>query len=259
MDLAQNLDLAGVLADHRQYRPNQVAVIDGATQLSYLELADRVQALATALRAGGFGVGDRLLWLGGDSFRLLECLLAAERVGGVVCPVDSRQPDADLAFLLADCAPSVVMGDGSLTLCTETTAAVASTARWVRHDAANEYEPLLESCRGEPLPGEPIAGHLPLLMLYTPMLAGRAIGVQVSRSALITESVTVALRENTGAGHRWTVPGTMFHLASTVSTVAAVLVGSTVVISRTSVKPTSTQSRSRPGSGQILFASHRLS
>lgn len=230
MDVVHDLDVTEVLADHRLYRPSQVAVVDGAERLSFGELADRVEALAAALQSSGFRAGDRLLWLGGDSYRLLECLLAVARLGGVICPVDCRRPGADLEVIVGDCAPSVVVGDEDRFRAGRARVRSARDTRWISLDGADGYETLVETYRGRVVAVEPVAGNAPLLMLYTPVLGGRAVGVQVSRGALVNESVTVALRENTGAGHARNVPGPMAQIRTLVTGLAAILVGATMVV-----------------------------
>lgn len=233
MDVVRDLNLTEVLADHREQRPSRPAVVDGRTLLAYRDVADRVQALATALRALGLGEGDRLLWLGGNSFRLLECLLAAARLGGVVCPVTGRRSTVELRHLLADCEPSVVLCGG------EHLAALGATgdAPRIRHDVSDGYEALLRSHWGSTAEFEPVEGTAPVLMLYTPMIARRPVGMQVSRSALLAESVAVALRGNTEPAHRPVVVGQMDHLTSMVAALAAILAGSTIDISASSPVP----------------------
>lgn len=230
MDVVRDLDLTDVLADHRQQRATRLAMVDGRNRLTYGDMADRVQALATAFRALGLGEGDRLLWLGGDSFRLLECLLAAARLGGVVCPVTGRRSAAELRHLLADCEPSVVLCGGEHLAALDAAGGVPR----VRHDVTDGYEALLRSYWGSTAEFELVTGSAPVLMLYTPMVAGHSVGVQVSRSALLAESVAVALRSNTEPARRPVVIRGMDHVVSMVVALAAILVGTRIDVSTSS-------------------------
>ena len=54
--------------------------------LTWPELDERVNRLANALRGTGVGPGDRILWLGQNSFRVYELLGAAAKIGAMVCP-----------------------------------------------------------------------------------------------------------------------------------------------------------------------------
>lgn len=238
MDVARELNLTAVLADHRERRATSLAVVDGRTRLTYRDLDDRVGALAGALRALGLGVGDRLLWLGGGSFRLLECLLATARVGAVTCPVAAWRSEEELGGIVADCGPSVLLCGGEHVGSVEAYLGTARGAAVIRHDVADGYEALLRSC-GSPAEDLTVSGNGPALMLYTPIIAGRLVGVQVSRAALIAESVEVALRNNTELAHRPVAMGNMDHIGSVVAALAAILVGTTVDISTVSTARTS--------------------
>ncbi len=69
----------------------------------------RVNRVAQALRAAGVGAGDRVLWLGQNSFRLQELLLACCKLGAMFCPANWRQRPSELAFVIDDLAPHVVV------------------------------------------------------------------------------------------------------------------------------------------------------
>ena len=75
----------------------------------YAELDERVNRLANGLSGIGVGRGDRILWLAQNCHRLLESLLAAAKLGAVMCPVNWRQSADELAFVIEDCSPSVVI------------------------------------------------------------------------------------------------------------------------------------------------------
>lgn len=226
----RDLSLAGVLADHRQRRATQAAVIDGRTRLNYRELADRVDALAGAFQALGLGEGDRLLWLGGESsYRLLECLLAVARLGGVVCPVAGCQSDDELDSMLDDCAPSVLVCGVEHLPAVQSRLGTAGGVPLIRHDVDASYEALLRSYQETVADFDAVPGHAPVLMLYTSMIAGRPIGIQVSRSTLLAESVALALRDHAAPAPRPVTIGPLTRIASAVSALAAVLAGAPVV------------------------------
>src|SRR5919197_2510156 len=103
------LTLGDVLSEHRRGRPLETAVVDGDVRLTYPELDDRVNRLANALAVDGVGAGERVLWLGQNSFRVLELLLACARLGAVCCPANWRQSADEIAFVLTDLEPQVVV------------------------------------------------------------------------------------------------------------------------------------------------------
>ena len=98
---------ADVVAAH----PDAVAVVDAERELTYAELAERVERLAAGLRARGVGRGDRVgvcLERGADS---VVALLAVVRAGGVYLPLDPAYPGERLEFMVADAGARLVVAD----------------------------------------------------------------------------------------------------------------------------------------------------
>ena len=80
-DLLHNLTLGDVLREHARSRPDVLAAVDGDVRLTYPEFDARVNRLAHALRDADVGSGDRVLWLGQNSHRVLELLGASAKLG----------------------------------------------------------------------------------------------------------------------------------------------------------------------------------
>ena len=83
-------------------------MVDGDVRYDFRTLRARVIRLANALEAAGVTPGERVLWLGQNSHRILEGVLACARLGAMFCPVNWRQTGAELAFVLEDFQPKVV-------------------------------------------------------------------------------------------------------------------------------------------------------
>ena len=109
VDRRQVLTYDALLREHARSRPHQVAVVDGDVSLRYPELDARVDRMAGVLVAEGVVDGERVLWLGQNSFRMLEVLLACARVGAVLCPANWRQSAAELRFVIEDFTPRIVV------------------------------------------------------------------------------------------------------------------------------------------------------
>src|SRR5204863_7099512 len=99
MDPRHSLTLGDVLREHARSRPDAMAVVDGAQRLTFAAFDERVDRVAAALEADGVGTGDRILWLGQSSFRVVELLLAAARLGALLCPANWRQSAEALALV----------------------------------------------------------------------------------------------------------------------------------------------------------------
>ena len=109
MDLLHSLTIGDILREHARSYPTRVAVVDGDVRLTWPELDARVNQLSNALLASGFEAGDRILWLGQNSFRIIEGLCAAAKVGGAFCPANWRQSAKELEFVIGDVDPKLVI------------------------------------------------------------------------------------------------------------------------------------------------------
>ncbi|MFE3555818.1 amino acid adenylation domain-containing protein [Streptomyces sp. NPDC059193] len=105
----------GALFDAAAHRdPARTAVtqcaLDGATRsLTYGELADAKDELASVLRAAGVGPGGRVAVAVPRSVEQVVALVAIVTAGGAYVPLDLAYPDDRLEYILADSAPQVVL------------------------------------------------------------------------------------------------------------------------------------------------------
>src|SRR2546423_1401399 len=109
MDLLHSLTLGDVLRENRRSYPQRDALVCRDDRYTFPQMDERVNRFANALLAEGFGLGDRILWLGQNCHRVLEGLLAAAKVGGVFCPVNWRQTAQELEFVIGDVDARVVI------------------------------------------------------------------------------------------------------------------------------------------------------
>ena len=97
-----------LLHEQAHGRPDMVAVVDGAHRYTFRQLDERVNRLAAVLRARGVVKGDRILWLGQNSFRVFEVLLASARLGAIFCPANWRAAPEEVQATLDDFDPKIV-------------------------------------------------------------------------------------------------------------------------------------------------------
>src|SRR5437016_14282860 len=105
-----SLSLAEILEEHRRSLPDNVAVIGEGRSFTFPQFADRVIRLANALEDAGVRPGDRILWLAQNTQGVLEGIIAAGKIGAMFCPANWRQTAAEMAFVIEDLEPRVIVG-----------------------------------------------------------------------------------------------------------------------------------------------------
>jgi long-chain acyl-CoA synthetase len=226
--------LPSVLEELARGRSNHTAYVDGDTRITYSEALKRTHRLANALESLGVGAGDRILWLAQNSYRIVEGVCAASLLGAMICPVNWRQTAEELAFVIDDFSPKVVIwqdeeiGDavrGAREL------ARWRKAAWIQHDGADEYEALLARVEATQRHRR-VDPALPALVVYTAAFAGVPNGAMLNQTAILTQSLTVQFVQDLTAQSVFLNSGPMFHVGTLMSTFAAFTAGGTNVFVR---------------------------
>lgn len=89
--------------------PDRVAVDDRGVTLRYRDLHDRATALAARFRAAGYGVGDRVATLTGNSSDHVVVFFACAQAGLVLAPLSWRLSPRELAAQLDQADPALVL------------------------------------------------------------------------------------------------------------------------------------------------------
>jgi acyl-CoA ligase (AMP-forming) (exosortase A-associated) len=144
--------------------PDQVAVVDGARQLTYRELRTASARLARGLLDAGLRRGDRVgIWLE-KSWEALAAMTAITHAGGVYVNVNPQLKSPQVAHIMRDCQVRLLIGDAPL----------------LQHAELPAYEVAL--VKGEGCPAAPGAARTVAL---EPLLAG---GAEAPATTVATES-----------------------------------------------------------------------
>jgi long-chain acyl-CoA synthetase len=229
-------NLGDLIREHRRSRPHLVASVDGQERLSYRELDSRVNRVADALRKRGIVSGDRLMWMGQNSSRIIELLLACAKIGAVLCPANWRVSPAEFAGVVANFDPKMIIWQefelGDLYHLNREEWQ-SHDRMWVQHDGEGDdsYEALVAS--GEDVDDEsPIDPELPLLAIYTAGFDGQPKAAMLSHTAILLQALLStrgwAIDETTS----YLVSGPMFHVGVLMGGFATLVSGGRCVYVR---------------------------
>lgn len=105
------VDLVDITAKRAALTPHRAAFVDGlsARAFTYAEVDDRAARCATALAGCGVARGDRVAILCRNRIEFFEVLFACAKLGAILVPLNWRAPTAELAPLLDDSAPKLLV------------------------------------------------------------------------------------------------------------------------------------------------------
>jgi long-chain acyl-CoA synthetase len=158
----------------REIRGTEFVSVSGA------ELLDQVARARAYLRAAGLRAGDRCALLGPNSIRWTAIDLALMAEGIVVVPLYSRQAPAELAAMMKDCTPSLLIASDA--------AIGESVAQiWPEVPPRATFDELLQSAplqKGIGGPPNPRQSEDLVTIIYTSGTSGEPKGVCLSTKNL---------------------------------------------------------------------------
>ncbi|MET7770978.1 AMP-binding protein [Nocardia sp. NPDC005366] len=231
-----SLTLGDVARQHRHTFADDTSLVCRGVRYTYRELDDRTDRLASSLSAAGVGPGERVLWLGQNCHRVLELLIACAKLNAMVCPVNWRQSAAEIAFVIDDLAPAVVVWQSEALgdVIAEARGLAKHKGAWISEDTVGEgidYESFLGA--GSPnrpdVPGDSSAA---VLVIYTAAFGGRPNGSMLTNLSLTTQSANLLRLADMWAGYAYLNNGPLFHIGTAMYTVATFLIGGKNVFTR---------------------------
>lgn len=168
--------------------PQGIALVQGDHRVSYAELDQRVNALAVALERAGVGPGDRVAYLGPNDIATFETFFATARLGAVFVALNTRLAAPEIAYMVADCEPGVLVLAQELAELGRTALGLVESEPHVilfgPDPDEGEYERAVARCWGSQRPATAVSGDDPVLILYTSGTTGRPKGAVLTHGNL---------------------------------------------------------------------------
>jgi fatty-acyl-CoA synthase len=203
---------------HADHTPDRIALRCGRREVAYAPLARAVAIAAGALRQRGVRPGDRVAYLGPNAIEFVIALFACARLHAVLMPLNWRLAPAELAWIMQDSAPRVLLAD----------AAFADLP--IRAQGCAEHD-LAALEDGAPVAAADVADGAPLLLVYTSGTTGRPKGAVLPRRTLLANALNATHMFGLSAQDHVLTVLPLFHVGGlNIQTVPALHAGAEVTL-----------------------------
>jgi len=179
------MDASHLLRRRAELTPDRVAVIDVSTgaRLTYAELDRRANRAAHFLLGLGVGKGDRVSILAHNSVVYLDLIYALGKIGAVFAPLNWRLQVPELAYIVGDCGPKVLLVGPEFVGLAQGVLREAPVPRVVGIEGAGigevAYEDAVRGQSASEPPRPPLHEEDTYFLLYTSGTTGRPKGAMI--------------------------------------------------------------------------------
>ncbi|MDA4844429.1 class I adenylate-forming enzyme family protein [Hoeflea poritis] len=213
----------GLFRARARVAPDMPALRQRDIEISYGALLSRTNRLANGLRGNGIGRGDRIAILSRNRTEYIELELAAAAIGTIVCCLNWRLVEDELAHCISLVEPSLIIAEEALAsgLPGDGGAPVLKLGK--------PYEALLAGSSSTDVEGdvEPEDG---LIILYTSGTTGLPKGAVISHRAMIARSLVFSSEWALAPDDGFVAWAPLFHMASTDHALSTLMRGGLVSI-----------------------------
>lgn len=224
---------------YSRVRPDKPALISEDANITYAELDARSRQVAAGLANLGVRKGDRVCVLLPNQPELIEILLASDRIGAILVPINTRLAPEEIAYILSDAAPEVFIWS----------AALADSARAAHAKATEDRVIVPVQVEGNPSSSirrydtwragqSPYAGrtetweHDVVLMMYTSGTTGRPKGAMLTHSNLLWNALNISVDAGGGSEDILLHTAPLFHITALAILLYGLYYGGTSVLHR---------------------------
>jgi fatty-acyl-CoA synthase len=242
-DLEGEATMAGIglwLTKRDKLSGDQEALVQGRRRLTYRELNQRVNRLASWLLSSGLRQGDRCAYLAYNGIEVVELIFAAAKAGLILVPLNWRLASKELSFILSDSGTETLLFDVEFAKTVDsfkTDHGIHLKREIVIGGAAGEavrYEEALAGGTGqEPDTVEAISLDTPHIIMYTAGTTGLPKGAVLTQGCSFWNAVNLELDMAFSPKDRDLLVLPMFHIGGIgLFTLPMIHVGGTIVIER---------------------------
>jgi len=217
------MNIGMISAKHAALRPKAEAIIDVPNQrrITFAELDSRVRRVANGLRDGAsMQQGDRVAILSKNSIEYQELYFAAGRAGLIAQPLNWRLGVSELAKIVADASPRVLVVSDEFRKEAAELQALVDVPTWLQYgpDGDGTYEDMMAAASDEEPPwSSAIGDDDPFFILYTGGTTGESKGALHSHKSVYMGMLNQTVAERVVPTDVYMLTGQMYHIPVVLS------------------------------------------
>jgi acyl-CoA synthetase (AMP-forming)/AMP-acid ligase II len=233
-------NLNALLAHTLAHSAGNEALVCGGERITYAELDARAGRVAAHLARDGVAAGERVAILCANEPEFIYALLAVFRLGAIAVPINVREQEPELAYVLNQCAARTLVFDADLVGRIPPPDAVPQLAlRYAVGGSANgstaparPFSQLLQPGSALPAPAQPDEEETAVI-LYTSGTTGHPKGAMLTHLNLLHSVLHFEYCMQHGAGERALLAVPASHVTGLVAIILTMLrVGGCVILLR---------------------------
>jgi fatty-acyl-CoA synthase len=226
--------------DRARATPDRIAIDDRGVVVTYRELDARAERLAAGFRAAGYGIGDRVATITGNSADHVVLFFACAKAGLVLVPLSWRLAPRELAAQLEIAEPALLLVEAEFESLAKATlgrlARRIPTAPLGMHGVEGEVPaPAARSLADEaPLARHEVHDDDALLMIFTSGTTATPKGAVLTHANCFWTNLSFSRIAEVGAGDTVLAVMPQYHVGGwNITPLLAWWTGATVVLERT--------------------------
>jgi acyl-CoA synthetase (AMP-forming)/AMP-acid ligase II len=191
----RDFTLFDIVERNARLYPGRLAFAFDGTRITHADYLARVERLAAGLGRAGVEPGDRVAILSQNNLEFVDLYGAAARLGVIVAPINWRLSAEEIAYVVADAAPKIVLADaGNQPLLQAARQQLPTVERWYGIGGSSgpfaPYPELLDGgAHGSAATAPCSDAESGLVMIHTAAVGGRPRGALLSHANLIAASM----------------------------------------------------------------------
>ncbi|WP_194829818.1 long-chain fatty acid--CoA ligase [Nocardia sp. XZ_19_231] len=211
-------NFASVLDRNAHRYADRIALSEGDRELTYAEVHTRVNALSVVLRDLGVTEGQIIAVLLYNRVEFVETMLAANRIGAAILPLNYRLSPAEWQYILEHSEAVAIVTESEFTSgVDDLVSSLPRLERKITLDAAPdaswlEFDALVDSRAGASTPVHDVTADALQRLMYTSGTTSRPKGVMISHGNLIWKNLAHLLEFGLTAQDNTLICGPLYHV-----------------------------------------------